>query len=215
MNTKKLEFYFDFRSPFAYYMSCLLNELTHQSQVSSHSIDSINIEWIPISIDMLLNLQKGSDPESAYVDSLCKEKRQYQIQDAIRSAKFYKVPFTIPDILRPNSKLALQVALHLKKYFPNEDWFMKYATNVFQAMWVDNKNIESDRVIQDCLTFISKQQSDDILRSASSESSRSFLIEHTKQFFDKGIFGVPMVTVDNELFYGADRFEQIKWKVFC
>lgn len=206
MNKTKLEFYFDFRSPFAYYMSHLLDSFLHQSHIS--------VEWVPTSIDILLNLQKGLDPESEYVDSLCKEKRQYQIQDAIRSAEFYKVPFTIPDIQRPNSKLALQVALYLKKHFPHEDWFMKYATNVFQAMWVDNKNIESDMVIRDCLSFISKQQSDKILLSASSEINRDLLIEHTKQLFVKGIFGVPMVMLNNELFYGADRFEQIKWKVF-
>jgi 2-hydroxychromene-2-carboxylate isomerase len=80
-------------------------------------------------------------------------------------------------------------------------------------MWVKQKNIENIDTLKECLGFMKSKMVNEIISKAIINSMLDILRVKTQQAFDSGIFGVPTVTLDDELFYGADRYEQLMWRI--
>lgn len=61
----KIETYYDFRSPYAYFADYRIRKADFAW--------GTNVEWVgyPIFIDVILNLQIGSEPWPPYVDIYC------------------------------------------------------------------------------------------------------------------------------------------------
>jgi len=85
--TVKVETYYDFRSPYAYFADY---------RIRNGDVGLVaEVEWIgrPIFVDVILNLQAGKEPWAPYVDTLIPPKRTYLMADIRRMAAFYGVPY--------------------------------------------------------------------------------------------------------------------------
>ncbi|MCK1394551.1 DsbA family protein [Bradyrhizobium sp. 1] len=81
--TSKIETFYDFRSPYAYFA----NYRVRRGKLGFAK----NVEWVgrPIFIDVILNLQAGREPWAPYIDTLIQPKRTYLMADIRRMAEFY------------------------------------------------------------------------------------------------------------------------------
>jgi 2-hydroxychromene-2-carboxylate isomerase len=86
--TTKIETYYDFRSPYAYFAN-------HRVRGGKLGFAK-NVEWVgrPIFIDVILNLQAGREAWAPYIDTLIPPKRAYLMADIRRMAEFYGAPYS-------------------------------------------------------------------------------------------------------------------------
>lgn len=195
--TATIEFYYDFRSPYAYF--------------SSHRIRNglqreLNWIWRPISIDVLLNLQAGREPWAAYVDALCPPKRANRIVDVGRVAAYYNRPLLPPNPMRPYPIPALCLAAHLSQ--PER---VKFSNVVFDAVWEEQQDIADHDVLQTCLARAGTPL--DSFESILDESARINLGKESVEAYARGIFGVPTFVFENQVFFGDDRLDLLLWTI--
>ena len=189
-----IDFYFDFRSPYAYFASQRLSLLT------SHDV---TINWKPVFVDVLLNLQAGKAPWDEVTDSMCPPKRDHFMADIFRMIKYWEIAFAMPSPPVPSCNKAMAVAALLDQSGINLEGF---ATSMFSAVWQEQKDGNDPVVITACLK--DHQLDEDLVKQTNNEG-QSLLTQNTIAAYDKGVFGVPTFVQGDELYFGADRMELI------
>ncbi|MGY4155507.1 2-hydroxychromene-2-carboxylate isomerase [Bradyrhizobium sp. USDA 4461] len=200
--TIKIETYYDFRSPYAYFADYRIrkSDLGFPKQV----------EWIgrPIFIDVILNLQAGRGPWASYVDALIPPKRAYLMADVRRMADFYGAPYQPswkwPS--RPNQIPALCVASLLTGKAEGT-----FRSSIFDCLWHEKKDIGDPAVLKDVL--IGSGADVKLLERASDPSVQQALTQRTVDAYANGVFGTPTFVWNGQIFFGADRLEVLAWKV--
>jgi 2-hydroxychromene-2-carboxylate isomerase len=185
---KAVDLYYDFRSPYAYFASKRLDLLTSKGA---------DIQWKPVCIDVLLNLQANRDPWAPYADPLAPPKRQHLIYDVARMAAFWKISFKKPNPRRPRSVEAMCIATRLAREGVEHSI---YRTRAFDALWKEQQDLGDLPVISHCLSGISTNV-------GSWEDERAELAENTLRAYGLGVFGVPTFLFEGQPYWGADRME--------
>ena len=85
-----IDTYYDFRSPFAYFAAQRIASGKIASPVS------LQWRWLPVSIDVLLNLQANRSDWAPYSDQLAAPKRRHFLTDVVRCAEYYSVAIRPP-----------------------------------------------------------------------------------------------------------------------
>jgi 2-hydroxychromene-2-carboxylate isomerase len=200
--TAKIETYYDFRSPYAYFANFRIR--------NGNLGFAKNVEWVgcPVFIDVILNLQAGREPWSPYVDTLIPPKRTYLMADIRRMAEFYGAPYRPswkwPS--RPNQIPALCVASLLSG--ETEDAFRNA---IFDGLWQEQKDIADPVVLRNALSRAGGDLA--VLDQAGDPSVREALTKQTVEAYAKGVFGTPIFVWNGEIFFGADRLDVLAWKV--
>jgi 2-hydroxychromene-2-carboxylate isomerase len=200
--TVKIETYYDFRSPYAYFADYRIRR--------GDLGFSPSVEWIgrPIFIDVILNLQTGREPWAPYVDTLIPPKRAYLLADIRRMAEFYGVPYRPswkwPS--RPNQVPALCIASLLTG--KTEETFRNV---IFDGLWHEQRDIADPAVLRDALVRAGGDLA--VLGQAGDPRVRDALTTRTAEAYAKGVFGTPTFVWNDEIFFGADRLEVLAWKV--
>lgn len=195
--TAVIEFFYDFRSPYAYFASRRLCS----DAVARRGHDW---RWRPVSIDVLLNLQTDREPWDPYADPLSASKRAHLVADVRRHAAYFDLPLRAPKPARPNSVPALYLASRI-----DEQDRPAFSLAVFDALWREQRDISAPEVLQDCLARSGAASG--ILRDAFEEKVRASLADDTRQAYARGVFGVPSFVVGNEVFFGNDRLDLLLW----
>ena len=200
--TAKIETYYDFRSPYAYFA----NYRVRKGNLGF----ARNVQWIgrPIFIDVILNLQAGRDAWAPYVDTLIPPKRAYLMADVRRMAEFYGAPYRPswkwPS--RPNQIPALCVASLLSG--KTEEAFRNA---IFDDLWHEQRDISDPAVIKDALNRASGDLT--VLDQAGDPNVREALAKRTAEAYASGVFGTPTFVFNGEIFFGADRLDVLAWKM--
>lgn len=103
---RSIDFYYDFRSPYACFATTRLDLSTSAGA---------SIRWRPVFIDVLLNLQQGRKPWDEWHDILSPPKRAHFMADIFRLIEYWKVPFRMPSPARPNANAAMSIAALLDR----------------------------------------------------------------------------------------------------
>ena len=199
--TARIEAYYDFRSPYAYFADWRIRK-------GSLGFPR-TVEWIgrPIFIDVILNLQFGREPWAAFVDTLIPPKRAYLMADIRRMAEFYGVPYQPswkwPS--KPNQIPALCVASLLSG--KTEELFR---SSVFDGLWHEQKDIADAAVLTDMVRRAGGDPR--VVEQARDPGVHERLTQHTIEAYGRGIFGTPTFVWNGEIFFGADRLEVLAWK---
>jgi len=192
----KVDVYFDFRSPYAYFASHRIRR--------GFSGSGIAWEWRPVSIDVLLNLQAGREAFASYVDPLSGPKRAHLIADVRRLASYYDLPMRPTKPRRPNSIPALCLAGLL-----NEDRRAPFIHAAFDALWQEQQDISEAEVLTRCLTKSGSRP--DLATQAFATAARNELAEHSATAYAHGVFGVPTFVCGDDIFFGNDRLDLLLW----
>jgi 2-hydroxychromene-2-carboxylate isomerase len=200
--TVKIETYYDFRSPYAYFADYRVRkgDLGFAGEV----------EWVgcPVFVDVLLNLQAGKEPWSPWVDMLIPPKRANLMADIRRMAEFYGAPYKPswkwPN--RPNQIPALCIASLLSGAIE-----AAFRSAIFDGLWHEQRDIADPAVLRGALSRVGGDPV--IVDQAHDPGVRDALTKRTVDAYANGVFGTPTFVCNGEIFFGADRLEVLAWKV--
>lgn len=184
---KKVQFYFDFLSPYSYVAWTWVRT------------QSFEFEYIPVSVPSVISHYDTKGPAQI------KPKRDYLFKDLLRFTELNNIPFTTPKSLPFNSLYALRLALksvagaHQKEVIDT----------IFCAGWVEGLEIGSDDVLKEIL--LSKGLPvEELFSKMEARESRISLKENIESGLKKNLFGVPTFLVDEEIFWGNDSIKYLE-----
>ena len=180
-----LDFYFDFSSPYGYLAAQKIEALAARY--------GRGVTWRPMLLGAAFKATGAAPLPTIPL------KGEYAKRDFLRSARFYDVPFRIPDPF-PISTLHACRAF----YAAPAEKQVALAKALFKAYFVDNLNIgEADNVLKIAASLGLKPDLND---QALKDKTRA----EVDAAVAKGVFGSPYVVVDGEPFWGTDRFDQLE-----
>jgi 2-hydroxychromene-2-carboxylate isomerase len=182
--TKKIDFYFDFISPYSY-LAHLKIKLTK----------NINFDYKPVLVGGLHNLQGITAP------AFIKPKLKHMMSDCDLIAKKDRSNFIW------NSKFPINSLNIMRGYlFINNENKDLYLNVMFDAYWKDNLDISNEEIIKSLLKKC-KIDPNSFFEGIKDPQIKEELKNITQAAHDKEIFGAPTFVVNNKIYWGQDRLE--------
>lgn len=185
--SEALEFWFDFASTYSYLSSV---RLAHRKDVA----------WRPFLLGPVFHDIHGT-ADSPFNRN--EPRRAYMWRDVAREANALGVAFHVPSVFPRGSLLATRVALLAEA----EPWIGPFVRSVFEANFVDDRDISDEGVVVELLRAQTKE-AEAFLTRAKEPATKARLFERTKAAKERGIFGAPTFFVKGELFWGNDRLTE-------
>ena len=187
----KIYFYFDFISPYSYFAWRKLPALAKKY--------NREIEACPIVFGKLLDEwgQLGPaeiPPKNSWLNQYC-----------LRYAAIHGFEFNPPKTHPFNPLAALRISL---KEVSGVDQ-LKVIDTIFKGGWSRGADLGD---LPTLISLLAKQSIDgEILSQKISETKiKNLLINETNKAIRKGVFGVPTIIIDDNLFWGNDQMDHIK-----
>ena len=182
---KKIEFYFDFISPYTY--------LGHKRIKNEGT--GIKFNYKPILLGGLHKLWNITP--QAYIEP----KKEFMIMDCEMVSKKFKIDFIF------NSKFPLNTIKLMRGCLILEnDQLKKYIELVFDAYWKNNEDVTDNKVLSKILNQIDIKL-EEFIEKIEKNDIKEKLKELTSDAFKKKIFGAPTFVINNKNFWGQDRLE--------
>lgn len=178
---KNLIFSFDFISPYAYLAAEKVEELARRHDY--------RVVWRPILLAALLNKNQQLGPAEI------PDKRSYIFKNVLRLAHDHGLPLQPPPGHPFNPLLPLRIAC----LRPESELIL----HLFRACWKDGRAIDSPEALKSLMD-------EDTLRAAGSDHAKQLLRDNTDAAIAEGVFGVPSITVNGEMFWGLDSFPHVE-----
>ena len=183
--TKKIDFYFDFISPYSY--------LAHKRIVSLNNRDKFNYK--AILLGGLHNL--GGITAPAFNERKMKNMRS----DCMLIAKKNKIDFTW------NEKFPINSLYLMRGYlFINHNKKDKFFDVCFDAYWKNNFDISKEENIKKILIECDIE-TEDFEMGIKDKKIKDELKDLTNIAFKNDVFGAPTFVINQKLFWGQDRLE--------
>lgn len=190
--TKTVEFYFDVGSPTAYLAHKRLQQLKQQ-------YDCI-IDYHPVLLGGLFKASGNSSPVMVPAKG-----RYMMVDDLPRFAKLYDVTLNNNPHFPINTLNLMRGAVALL----DGEHFETYIDAVFNAIWVDSKNMANIETVSEVLSSAGLNPQA-ILTSTQSPDVKETLITNTGKAVERGLFGAPTMFMDGEMFFGQDRLQFVE-----
>lgn len=189
MTSRALQFHFDFISPYSYLAWSQLGDFA-----PAHGL---RVEVKPTLLAALLNEfgQKGPGEIAA--------KRAYLFKDCIRGAARLKVPF-VPVHSHPFNPLP---ALRATLLDMDAETRLGLVSRLFRATWAESRDVGSPRVVAEICHEAGVPEG---LERIQDPAIKQGLLSASREAIDLGVFGVPTMIVDGELFWGTDSFPHLE-----
>lgn len=185
---KKVDFYFDFLSPYSYF--------AWKNHISLKGKFEFN--YIPVLMGQLFNTHGIKGPGEIPA------KRYLMLRNCFRYAQRKNIEFVPPAAHPFNPLYVLRLACKscsLDNQFQVIDLLWKY-------IWAMGKNADDPDKLEKYLTQ-QELNGTNLLERISSFQVRSELKSNTKQALNKHLFGVPSFVIDDEVFWGNDSLVEM------
>ncbi len=183
--TKKIDFYFDFISPYSFLAHKKIINLNHRSKFN----------YKAILLGGLHNLGGITAP------AFNKRKMKNMKNDCKLIANENKIDFIW------NEKFPINSLDLMRGYlFINHDKRDKYFDLCFDAYWKNNEDVSKEEIIKNILSKCEIKPNDFEI-GIKDQKIKNKLKDLTDLAFQKDIFGAPTFVVNNNLFWGQDRLE--------
>ena len=183
--SKKIDFYFDFISPYSYIAHKRIIELNHRSKFN----------YNPILLGGLHNLGKITAP------AFNERKMKNMKNDCVLITKKNNIPFKWNDKFPLNSLYLMRGFLFIDKNKQN-----KFVDLFFDAYWKDNVDISKQENIKKVLYECNIDQNL-FEKGIKDQKIKDKLKYLTDKAFELDVFGAPTFIVNDKLFWGQDRLE--------
>jgi 2-hydroxychromene-2-carboxylate isomerase len=134
-------------------------------------------------------------------------KGRYVFVDFKRFADGYGVPLNMnphfPIITTTLMRMVTALQMH------NDPRIHNFMDAVFQAIWVDSRNMNDPVTAGQVLTDAGFDAAA-LLVMANDQATKDQLKAVTMKAVERGVFGAPSFFVGDEMFWGQDRMEQVK-----
>ena len=192
--SKRIDFYFDFTSPYGYFASTRINELAAKY---GHQVD-----WHPYVGEEFKPSNSGTGL------SQIPAKLKYQKRDILRTAQFENIPYQEPSVTTLDARYAARAVLWVESNL-GEAKGIELAQAILHAYHVEGKNISDTQTITAIAQSIGLN-AEDVLADISHASTREQFRAEVDLATAKGVFGSPFFILDGEPFWGFDRMDQLE-----
>jgi 2-hydroxychromene-2-carboxylate isomerase len=181
---KRLAFFFDFISPYAYLAWTQIHALAERN--------SAKVEPVPTLFAALLNAHGTKGPAEIPA------KRAYLFKDIHRKAHALGVPIDAP-ATHPFNPLA---ALRMAAIAPTRELI----DGLYRATWVEGKRVDQPKVVAEIAAHYLDAET---IARGQSDEAKALVRANTERALAAGVFGVPTIVVDGELFWGVDSLPHL------
>ncbi len=187
----KLEFWFEYGSPYSYLAAMRAQELADEAGVA--------LAWKPFLLGVIFKEDLG------YLDSPFNrfpKKADYMWRDMQRLCEMRDLPaFKIPKPFPQNGLLASRITCALQ----GDERLPVFVRSVYRAEFQYGEDISKPEVMFEILSQ-NGFDAPSLMEAAQLKKNKQKLMELTATAQSKGMFGAPsFVTPDGELFWGDDR----------
>lgn len=196
---KTIDFYFDFSSPYGYLASTRIEAIA-----AKHNRV---VDWHPILLGAVFKVS-GQAPLTTYP-----LKGDYALMDFDRSAREHNIPFKQPETFPIGAVAACRACCWIKASTDADtiECLTPFVHAVFRAYYVDGRNISDPDEILAIAQSVGLDK-DAMATGIADQSIKDALRISIEKAIELGVFGSPFMIIDNELFWGSDRLEQIdRW----
>jgi 2-hydroxychromene-2-carboxylate isomerase len=190
---KKIEFYFDFLSPFSYFAW-----LNHREYFAEHT--DIEFCYKPVLMGKLFSHFEFPGPGEIRV------KRDYELKKCFRYAAKTGIKFSPPEQF-PFNPLAIIRLATLSAAGTEQAQVIDL---IFSAVWAHGIVLEDPELVKEILIKSELKNPEAIFESAFERAAKVELKSNIKMAISKDIFGVPSLAVDKEYFWGNDSLHDLK-----
>lgn len=187
-----IDFYFDFSSSYSYIGQKRLRELALE-----HGRE---IRWKPVALGAIFkSLGSGPfSPESA--------KGAYVWKDVERSAADAGLVYRWPTPFPFNSLTAARIFYYIAA--KDEAKAVEWAQAVFGASYGQGRDCSDPAELAEIAKDLGLD-AEKLLNAAQQDEVKDKLKQATAEAMQKGVFGAPSFVVDGEMYWGADRIDQM------
>lgn len=186
--TKKVEFFFDFGSPYTY---LAYHELRRIAQARG-----TQIVWRPILLGGVFQATGNHSPAEIPAKAL------YSSVDLQRWAQAYGVPFAMNPHFPINTLALMRSAVAMQQR--GEEAFQRYLAAMFSAMFEKPRNLNNPMEIGAVLAEAGFDPMEG-MQAIQDPSVKDALKAATAEAVARGVFGVPTFFVGDAMFWGQDR----------
>jgi 2-hydroxychromene-2-carboxylate isomerase len=190
----QIPFYFDYACPWAFLGS---------SRVEAYLKDlDVEVDFRPVDLAALKEPAAGPGPE------LGPRKQRNYANDLRHWCELVGVELH-PDarkLVRSSTRLALKAALVAKE----SGRFLAFHHPAYRARWTQARDL-SDRALVRELLAGAGLDADAALARAESDELEARLASETRAAIERGVFGVPTAFVGDEMMWGNDRLELVRF----
>jgi len=191
--TKTVEFYFDFGSPAAYLAATQLPHVCADT--------GAELVWKPMLLGGVFQATGNHSPAEIA------PKGSYMTTDLQRFAKRYGVPFVHNPHFPINTLLLMRGATGVQMEQPAR--FAAYVDAIYHAMWVEPRNLNDPAEVGAVLQAAGFDPAA-LLALAGRQDVKDRLKAVTQEAVARGVFGAPMMFVDDQIFWGNDRLDFVR-----
>lgn len=194
MTTKTVEFYFDFGSPAAYLAWTQLPALCRDA--------GAELVCKPMLLGGVFQATGNRSPAEVPAKS------RYVRRDLEQHAARYGVPLRFNPHFPVNTLLLMRGATAMQMHDGGAR-FGDCCRAMFQAMWVDEKNMGDPAVVGVVLQAAGFDPAQ-VLAQAGQQPVKDRLKAVTEEAVARGVFGAPTFFVGDEMFWGQDRLDFVR-----
>lgn len=190
-----IDFYFEFSSPYGYFASTRIEALAAEF--------NRQVRWRPILLGPMFQAT-GSAPLTDIP-----VKGQYARHDFKRTAKLFDIPYRQPDPFPIGTVSAARAVLYVQQQ--DKDKAAELSKRLYRAYFAEGQNINQTEVV-----LANAEQlgidAGELENGIAQESIKALLKKEVGDAMARGVFGSPFLFIDNEPFWGFDRFDHVrKW----
>ena len=190
--SKTLEFYFDVGSPTAYLAHKRLGQLAQQYK--------LEVRYMPMLLGGVFKASGNTSPVAIPA------KGKYMLeQDLPRFAARYGVPLSFNPHFPINTLNLMRGAIAAQQL----GCFDAYINRVFDAIWVEGKNMGDAQVVSEVLASAGLDAGQLLARSQDPQV-KAALVANTEAAVARGVFGAPTLFMDGAMYFGQDRLDFIE-----
>ncbi len=188
-----IDFYFEFSSPYGYLASTQIEALAAET--------GLTLKWHPILLGPMFKAM-GSAPLTQIP-----LKGDYALRDFKRSAMLAGIPYTQPGTFPIATVAAARAALHAREHHPERAPAL--IKSLYRAYFADGRPIDQADVVLD-VAQESGLDRDEVAQGIESDPIKIALKKEVSEAMERGVFGSPFILIEDEPFWGFDRFEHVK-----
>jgi 2-hydroxychromene-2-carboxylate isomerase len=192
--SKPIDFYFDFSSPYGYFASTCIEELASKY--------GRTVKWHPVLLGAIFKTT-GAAPLSTVP-----LKGEYSLLDFQRSARFYGIPYQKPSEFPISTQAAARAMLWIRKQH-GEEKAVAFCKAVYHAYFVDDLPVARPDVLAQ-IAFDLGLDAGRVVDGSNDPMIKDQFKEEVDAAMKRGVFGSPFMIVDDEPFWGFDRFAQLE-----
>jgi len=189
---KSLEFYFDFGSPAAYLAHKRLGQLSAEYH--------FEVLYKPMLLGGVFKATGNASPISIPAKG-----HYMMVHDLPRFARRYGVILNFNPYFPINTLNLMRLAIAAQQ----SDCADRLIRAVYDAVWVDGKNMGDAEVVAAVLT-VHDLDTRALLELSQSPEIKAALVTETEAAVARGVFGAPTFFMAGEMYFGQDRLDFVE-----